>query len=74
MKMAPRGHFHLRLDDACFLESSVRSVLLHVAHTLSGNINEDRGPELSDVNTTLLEVRLATDLSGRIELSSTRTV
>lgn len=50
------------------------AVLLDVAHAVSRNVDKNGLAELRDVDTTLLKVRLTTDLSGWVELGSTRTV
>ncbi len=50
------------------------AVLLDVAKTLGGDVDEDGGTELGDEDAALLEVCLAAHLAGRVELRSTRTV
>ncbi len=74
MKTAPRGCFHGELNNSCFLECGVCAVLLDVAQTLSGDGHEYCLAELRYENAALLEVSLTANLTGRVELSSTRTV
>ena len=74
MKTAPRGRFHVELNNSGFLQGCVCTVLLDVAHTLSGDGHEDGLTELRYENAALLEVSLTANLAGRVELRSTRTV
>ena len=64
----------LDLDDPCLLEGGEGAILLDVAHALRADVDEDALSELHDEDAALLEVRLATHLSCRIELRSTGTV
>lgn len=62
------------LDDSRFLQCRVRAVLLDVAETFRRDVDQDCLVEFRDENAALLKVRLAADLSGRVELGSTGTV
>ncbi len=63
-----------RLDDSRFLEGGVRAVLLDVAHTLNADVDEYGLAELRNEDVPLLEVCLAADLTGWVELGRTGTV
>ena len=52
----------------------MRAVLLNVAHALSRDVDEDCLAELRNEDAALLEVCLAADLAGWVELGSTRPV
>lgn len=62
------------LHDSSLLQGLVGAVLFHVAKTRDGDINQDGLAELGDEDAALLEVCLAADLAGRIELRRARAV
>lgn len=62
------------LYDAGFLKSSEGAFLLDGAKSASRDRQNDRLLEFWDVNTLLLEVWIASDVSGRIELGCTSSV
>lgn len=62
------------LDEAGFLESFERAVLLYVAEAVDGDVYQNRLIEFRDENAALLEVCLAADLPSRVELGSAGTV
>ncbi len=66
--------FEFYLNYPCFLEGSVRAVLLNVAHAVSADVDEEEFSQLRHKDATLGEICLATHLSGGVELSSTRPV
>jgi len=76
MKTAPSGAVFMRraLDDAGLLEGGVCTVLLYVTHAVCRNVYKNGFAELCDEDTTLLKIRLTTDLSSWVELRSTRPV
>ncbi len=61
-------------DDSGFLESLESPVLLDVAEAVYRDVDEDGLIKLGDEDTALLEVCLAADLAGWVELGSTGTV
>jgi hypothetical protein len=64
----------VELNDPSLCECGVCAVLLDVAHSLGRDGHEDGLAELRYENAALVEVCLTTNLSGWVELSSTRTV
>jgi len=61
-------------DEACFLERSEGAILLNGAKAASRNRDRDGLFELRNVDALLLEVRIAANISARVELSSTSAV
>ena len=64
----------LLADYSGFFEGLKRSVFLDVAETLYRYVYQNRLASFRNENTALLEVCLSADLSGWVELRSTRPV
>lgn len=61
-------------DQTSFAECGICAVLLDSAETASRNVDAHRFLDFRDVNTLLLEIWVATNLTARIELRCTGTV
>lgn len=67
-------HYCPILNDPCFLERAESAILLDSLEALHRDVDNDGLFELRHIDAALLEVRLATDLAGRVELGRTDAV
>src|SRR3989344_1158177 len=72
--MAVSAIMGITLNSADLFERGEGTVLLNSFETLHRNIHDNRLAELGDVDTPLLEICLAANLTGRIELRRAGTV